>query len=148
MRCRGPASGIFQPGVFSSADFGRYDDEQLYAMALYIYWLKPPANPNPANDQTRRGAKVFEREGCAVCDHAPRRKGTRRWHKNSASSEESVGIDTARGGAEVQCAYWLQARSHARRDTAKWQSNAMGDAGRLTGPNPGNAPLPKGLQLP
>ena len=25
---------------------GRYSDEQLYALALYIYSLKPPANPN------------------------------------------------------------------------------------------------------
>ena len=25
---------------------GRYSDEQLYALALYVYSIKPPANPN------------------------------------------------------------------------------------------------------
>ena len=62
--------GDFQPGAFSR-DVSRYDDEQLYALALYIYSLKLPANPFTADDQTRRGAKVFEREGCAVCHPEP-----------------------------------------------------------------------------
>ena len=41
----------------------RYSDEHLYAMAQYLYTLKPPANPNPPNAQ---GRKVFEREGCVA----------------------------------------------------------------------------------
>ena len=49
---------------------GRYSDEQLYAMALYIYSLKPPANPNPVDDLVRRGMPIFEREGCVAC-HTP-----------------------------------------------------------------------------
>lgn len=48
----------------------RYGDEQLYALALYIYSLKPPPNPNPVDDRARRGEKVFRREGCAGC-HTP-----------------------------------------------------------------------------
>jgi CxxC motif-containing protein (DUF1111 family) len=48
----------------------RYSDEQLYALALYIYSLKPPPNPNKFDHQAARGQKVFEREGCAIC-HAP-----------------------------------------------------------------------------
>ena len=61
--------GSFQ--LSSSPIVGRFEDEQLYALALYIYSLKPPANPNTANSQTRLGANVFEREGCAVCHPAP-----------------------------------------------------------------------------
>lgn len=49
---------------------GRYSDEQLYALALYLYSLKPPANPNRFDAITRRGQKVFKQEGCAVC-HTP-----------------------------------------------------------------------------
>ncbi|MBV8571502.1 MAG: hypothetical protein JO319_12870 [Acidobacteriaceae bacterium] len=49
---------------------GRYSDEQLYALALYIYSLKPPPNPNKFDAVAARGQKVFEREGCARC-HTP-----------------------------------------------------------------------------
>jgi hypothetical protein len=49
---------------------GRYSDEQLYALALYIYSLKPPANPNKFDKVASRGQKIFEREGCTVC-HTP-----------------------------------------------------------------------------
>src|SRR5438128_636872 len=48
----------------------RYSDEQLYALALYIYSLKPPPNPNKFDALARRGQKVFQREGCAGC-HTP-----------------------------------------------------------------------------
>lgn len=49
---------------------GRYSDEQLYALALYVYSLKPPPNPNKFDAAAARGQKIFRREGCAVC-HTP-----------------------------------------------------------------------------
>jgi hypothetical protein len=49
----------------------RYSDEQLYALALYIYSLKPPPNPNRRTALAVRGEKVFEREGCATCHPPP-----------------------------------------------------------------------------
>jgi hypothetical protein len=48
----------------------RYSDEQLYALSLYLYSLKPPANLNNFDALARRGQQVFKREGCAVC-HTP-----------------------------------------------------------------------------
>ncbi len=48
----------------------RYSDEQLYALALYVYSLKPPPNPNKIDSATALGQNVFEREGCAGC-HTP-----------------------------------------------------------------------------
>ena len=48
----------------------RYSDEQLYALALYLYSLQPPKNPNPFDDVARRGQREFQREGCATC-HTP-----------------------------------------------------------------------------
>jgi hypothetical protein len=48
----------------------RYSDEQLYALVLYLYSLKPPSNPNKFDALAARGQKVFEREGCAMC-HTP-----------------------------------------------------------------------------
>jgi hypothetical protein len=47
----------------------RYSDEQLYALALYLYSLKPPPNPNKFDSLAERGKRVFEREG-AGC-HTP-----------------------------------------------------------------------------
>lgn len=48
----------------------RNSDEQLYALALWLYSLKPPPNPNSINAIAARGQKVFEREQCGVC-HTP-----------------------------------------------------------------------------
>ncbi len=48
----------------------RLSEAQLYALALYIYSLKPPINPNKPSALSRRGEQVFQREGCAGC-HTP-----------------------------------------------------------------------------
>lgn len=48
----------------------RYSDAQLYALALYIYSLKPPPNPNKLDKLAERGQQVFNRQGCALC-HTP-----------------------------------------------------------------------------
>lgn len=48
----------------------RLSDEALYALALYVYSLEPPANPNPFDERARAGQAVFEREGCDRC-HTP-----------------------------------------------------------------------------
>lgn len=50
---------------------GRYSDDQLYALARYLYSLQPPLNPNKMDSIARRGKKVFESQGCAVCHTAP-----------------------------------------------------------------------------
>ena len=66
--------GDFQPSAkptgFSAEEGTRYSDEQLYAMALYLYSLKPPPNPNPSDDHSRRGQQIFQQQGCAGC-HTP-----------------------------------------------------------------------------
>src|SRR5215468_6103287 len=36
----------------------RYSDEQLYALALFLYSLQPPPNPNPFNATASRGKQV------------------------------------------------------------------------------------------
>ena len=48
----------------------RRSDETLYALALYIQSLQPPANPNPYDDNAREGAKLFRSQGCVGC-HVP-----------------------------------------------------------------------------
>ena len=48
----------------------RFPDEALYALALYIYSLQPPPNPNPFDENARAGQALFAREGCPVC-HTP-----------------------------------------------------------------------------
>jgi hypothetical protein len=48
----------------------RYGDEQLFALARYLYALEPPPNPNGPDSLSARGKLVFEREGCATC-HTP-----------------------------------------------------------------------------
>jgi hypothetical protein len=48
----------------------RYSDDQLYALALFIYSLRPPPNPNHFEASAERGQRVFESAGCSTC-HAP-----------------------------------------------------------------------------
>jgi len=49
----------------------RYSDEQLYALARFVYSLKPPPNPNAVDAKAARGRQVFADEGCAKC-HDPK----------------------------------------------------------------------------
>jgi hypothetical protein len=55
----------------SAARAMRYSDEQLYALAMYVYSLRPPANPNRFDAVAARGKKIFAREGCGGCHTAP-----------------------------------------------------------------------------
>ena len=48
----------------------RLPDEALYALALYIYSLKPPPNPNAFDAQAEAGQGIFTRERCGRC-HTP-----------------------------------------------------------------------------
>jgi hypothetical protein len=48
----------------------RLPDEALYALALYIYSLQPPRNPNLFDEKAQEGQKIFTREGCPMC-HTP-----------------------------------------------------------------------------
>jgi len=50
---------------------GRYRDEELYALARFIYSLQAPTNPNIPTGQTRKGQEVFVGEGCGTCHTAP-----------------------------------------------------------------------------
>jgi hypothetical protein len=63
---------LFRPAgeLPSSSKQSRYSDEQLYALALYIYSLKPPDNPNKFDALAQRGYEVFMTEACDVC-HTP-----------------------------------------------------------------------------
>ena len=65
--------GDFQPSAVGSV-FGeagtRFSDEQLYALALYIYSLKPPRNPNVVDERARQGQRIFQQQGCGGC-HTP-----------------------------------------------------------------------------
>jgi cytochrome c peroxidase len=45
-------------------------DETLYALAVYIYSLQPPRNPNPFDARAQTGQKIFASQGCATC-HTP-----------------------------------------------------------------------------
>jgi len=62
----------------------RYSDEHLYALAQYLYSLKPQANPNPPNAQ---GRKIFDREGCARCHTPPL------YTNNERIPAEEIGTD-------------------------------------------------------
>jgi mono/diheme cytochrome c family protein len=64
-----------EPTQLAFSPVVRYTDEQLYALALYLYSLEPPENPyapktDAERELTTRGRKVFADSGCAKC-HDP-----------------------------------------------------------------------------
>ena len=67
-------SSDFGPHQFVTAEqrrvLGRFPDEGLYALALYIQSLRPLPNPNRFDSTAAAGKKIFEREGCPRC-HTP-----------------------------------------------------------------------------
>ena len=65
-----PVELLFGGTLPDPAMLERHSDEQLYALARYIYSLRPPPNPNTFDALAARGQQVFEREGCAAC-HTP-----------------------------------------------------------------------------
>ena len=65
-----PVENFFGGRFPESKELQRYSDEQLYALSLYLYALKPPPNPHRFDALAARGRKVFEQQGCAVC-HTP-----------------------------------------------------------------------------
>jgi hypothetical protein len=65
------STSLVDPARLPAAKFSaRYSDEQLYALALYLYSLRPPPNPNKFDKTAALGERVFHREGCGVC-HTP-----------------------------------------------------------------------------
>jgi hypothetical protein len=64
-----PASPDFRTTVDPTTQ-ERYSDEQLYALALYLYSIEPPANPNRTDALAKRGSNVFQAQGCGGC-HTP-----------------------------------------------------------------------------
>jgi len=63
--------GVYTGGQLPPPQRGRrYSDEQLYALALYLYSLEPPENPNPYNELAQKGEEIFHEQGCATC-HTP-----------------------------------------------------------------------------
>jgi hypothetical protein len=48
----------------------RISDDALYALALHIYALEPPPNPNPFDDAARAGQKIFSVQ-CSGCHPPP-----------------------------------------------------------------------------
>ena len=76
---------IVNQGLISVARYGDYDpkgtpqggdtryasDEQLYSLSLYLEGLKPPPNPNPFDEEAKRGQAIFNYQGCSGCHPAP-----------------------------------------------------------------------------
>jgi hypothetical protein len=83
--------------AFALVAQARYSDQQLYALALYIYSLKPPPNPNPRTAIAERGELVFEREGCAVCHTPPLYTNNKLTPADEIRTDPDLTMTTRRG---------------------------------------------------
>jgi hypothetical protein len=62
------AIGFVPPAILNLQ--GRYSDDQLFALGMYLSSLKPPANPNSLDSLAARGREIFESNDCGRC-HTP-----------------------------------------------------------------------------
>lgn len=58
-----------QPIIFPGT-YDRHSDEQLLAIAKYVYSLTPPENPNKLSTLSEKGKIIFAQQGCVTC-HTP-----------------------------------------------------------------------------
>jgi len=58
-----------QPILFPGTH-DRYSEEQLLAIAKYVYSLTPPENPNKPSALSEKGKIIFVQQGCVTC-HTP-----------------------------------------------------------------------------
>ena len=80
----------------------RTPDALLYALALFIYSLEPPPDPNPFNDAARRGQALFSSEGCVRCHTPPLYTNNRLtlaagYHPSKEIMEETGAMDLSVG---------------------------------------------------
>jgi hypothetical protein len=66
----GPDASLKLANMGLGGGIQRTPDALLYALALYLYSLQPPRNPNPVDARTRYGEAVFQSTGCGNC-HTP-----------------------------------------------------------------------------
>jgi hypothetical protein len=66
----GPHASMDLENMGLGGGIRRTPDALLYALAKYLYSLKPPENPNPVDEHARKGSRVFESAGCIRC-HTP-----------------------------------------------------------------------------
>ncbi|MCK5945582.1 MAG: hypothetical protein KAI24_26570 [Planctomycetes bacterium] len=66
-----PPKEVLRKAARDPANMQRYTDAQLFALAKFLYSLKPPKNPNAFDDAARRGQAIFEQSDCAKCHPAP-----------------------------------------------------------------------------
>ena len=65
-----PVELLFGGKLPDPAMLDRYSDEQLYALALYIYSLKPPPNPNSSTRSPHEGKRSSSAKRCANVSYA------------------------------------------------------------------------------
>jgi len=66
----GPDATLKLENMGLAGGIKRTPDALLYALAKFLYLLRPPPNPNPQDARARSGAKVFQASGCPQC-HVP-----------------------------------------------------------------------------
>jgi hypothetical protein len=67
----GPRAHLSLANMGLGSGIHRTPDALLYALAKFIYSLKPPPNPNRFDGLARTGQRVFQRAGCPQCHMPP-----------------------------------------------------------------------------
>jgi len=114
MRYSSLAQDVFSSDRFGATDSktpplpaARYGDPQLYALALYLYSLRPPANPNRFDAAAERGKALFAREGCGNC-HTPPLYTNNRLVAADGFEPPAGAVDVVPGHIGVDPRYALQ----------------------------------------
>ena len=94
--------GDFRPSgtLPDPASLQRLSDPQLYALALYLYSLTAPPNPNRLDKKNKTaeiGKAIFEREGCAGCHPPPLYTDNKLMAAGEIGTDPGLTLRTRRG---------------------------------------------------
>ena len=141
----------------------RLPDAALYALALYVYSLEPPENPNPYDGQAERGEMLFRRERCNRCHTPPLYTNNRVTLAEGFTAPEDAPLDVARvsvgtdaglalrtrkgtGYYKVPSLKGLWYRGHYLHDGAVGSLEEMFDPGRLGDDHEPGGFVPPGIR--
>jgi hypothetical protein len=93
----GPEGTLHLANMGLGQGIKRTPDALLYALALYLYSLQPPPNPNPVSDLTRRGQQVFRGENCARCHATGRLTLAAGYHPSQEIMRQTGAMDVSVG---------------------------------------------------
>lgn len=90
--------------AFGGGDTAQWPEEKLAPLEAYLYSLRTPENPVPADEAlVSRGLTLFNERGCLECHQAPRGAGKRPYAFDEIGTDPALGNWLSPGADDAPC---------------------------------------------